>query len=99
VIPMSDTEWHELLEEVGLVPRPRPPTAWSWCSTCQRTMPLDRVEWWHGRTVARNRNSENGTWGYPEHAEGRGVSSRVRFVPPVAQLARPFGLPDRIGSG
>jgi hypothetical protein len=49
-VPISDHEWRELLEEVGLLPRAQVDRlgAWHYCPACRLTIRADRVGWWGG---------------------------------------------------
>jgi hypothetical protein len=92
--PVSDRRWREVLEDAGLIARPRPLTAWHYCPACARTVRATRVRWWAeldlGGPEYFNRNPIGPV---AFGSAGRGASSRVRFHPPVAlpdrRLARP----------
>jgi hypothetical protein len=47
-VPMADSEWATLLEQVGLVPRPRARVlgSWHYCRECRRLVEASRVAWW-----------------------------------------------------
>jgi hypothetical protein len=50
MVPMTDSEWATLLEEVGLTPRtrgaPHGLPAWHWCPTCRAVVRVRAARWW-----------------------------------------------------
>jgi hypothetical protein len=55
MVPITDSEWSALLEQVGLIDHhPHPARAcelssWHYCPACRRLRPVDRVVWWAPR--------------------------------------------------
>jgi hypothetical protein len=45
--PVSDEQWHALLEDAGLVLRAwTRPGSWSWCDQYEQLVPVSRILWW-----------------------------------------------------
>jgi hypothetical protein len=53
--PVSDEQWHALLEDAGLVLRAwTRPGSWSWCDQYEQLVPVSRILWWAPRPNTQN---------------------------------------------